>query len=341
MPQQSRCCSRPTSKSTSKDNEKRIPLHYAAKNGHEAVCAVLLDQPLHQAGKAHHDAQTPDSKTEKPTTTLSHYTANSAPYSSTLERSLTTSRDAQMKAADVNNRTALHEAAGGGHRAVVKLLLELGSDDQMLKTTDEQRTALHEAARGGHWKVVGLLLDQGAWHTVRDAAGKTPLHLAAEFTHEEVARMLLSRGADPKLTTNDHLTVRQLVETRLKAVRKSEERATAAAADGTATPTTPATTSISDAKIKKWSEILKILETQDRSPRLSIVPILDGEAVENRFDVSIIDFASGIRSRRRDVLTVHGLLKLNKELSVFKKKEESRELQPSEFKWVHLPVNNL
>jgi uncharacterized protein len=46
--------------------------------------------------------------------------------------------------------------------------------------------------------MVELLIDRGAKVDARDAAGRTPLMIAAGFTHTSVVRLLLASGADPK-----------------------------------------------------------------------------------------------------------------------------------------------
>jgi len=86
-------------------------------------------------------------------------------------------------------------------------------------------TPLHAAAQTGNVKVVGKLLAGGAdpnARTSKIAAGGggfaaeffrqppgevTPLHLAARNNHEDVMRLLVAAGADPKLKGQDGTTL--------------------------------------------------------------------------------------------------------------------------------------
>ena len=109
-----------------------------------------------------------------------------------------------------------------GDVPAVRALLD-GPHDE----TDEQgRTLLHIAAIHGRKAVASLLLDRGADPKAQDGGGGTPLHGAALRTHwippgqrhgmrlyeacgnehEEVARMLLERGADPRARDRDGTT---------------------------------------------------------------------------------------------------------------------------------------
>lgn len=58
---------------------------------------------------------------------------------------------------------------------------------------------LHEAARNGKLDDVRTLLSDGADINAKDAAGDTPLYLAADAGHAPVVRLLLAHGADPNL----------------------------------------------------------------------------------------------------------------------------------------------
>ena len=87
--------------------------------------------------------------------------------------------------------TALQRAAGLGHSACVRLLLEHGAK------VDERdvsgNTALVFAAVGGHVETVKLLLAAGADPNRRDEQGKTVLQHAARYP--EVVEALLKAGA--------------------------------------------------------------------------------------------------------------------------------------------------
>lgn len=67
------------------------------------------------------------------------------------------------------------------------------------------RTALHVAAEEVHLFVVMMLLAKGANPNVRDATRRTPLHLAAygdprrEGERYQIVKVLLAKGADPQL----------------------------------------------------------------------------------------------------------------------------------------------
>jgi ankyrin repeat protein len=58
-----------------------------------------------------------------------------------------------------DGRAGLHWAAGEGHEAIVRLLLENGVDKE--STSSHGRRVLHLAAENGHEAVVRLLLHSG------------------------------------------------------------------------------------------------------------------------------------------------------------------------------------
>ena len=71
-------------------------------------------------------------------------------------------------------------------------------------------TALHDAALGGHREVVQLLLDNNANLNARNKAGETPIMLAVRHSRPEVAELLRDAGADFTLRSNKGESARDL-----------------------------------------------------------------------------------------------------------------------------------
>jgi ankyrin repeat protein len=91
--------------------------------------------------------------------------------------------------------TPLISAALDNQPAIAELLLSKGAD--VMARNSGGFTALHAAAYSGSLPIVKLLLDKGA--VLEDAgnkAGVTPMMVAGEENHVEVAELLIARGAD-------------------------------------------------------------------------------------------------------------------------------------------------
>ncbi|MGH9219080.1 MAG: ankyrin repeat domain-containing protein, partial [Vicinamibacterales bacterium] len=94
----------------------------------------------------------------------------------------------------------LYLAAKGGHSAVVAALLAAGADPKTL--TSNGTTALMIAAAAGDTRTITSLVENGSDINARDGAkGETPLMFAAAFNRVDAVKLLLSRGADHKVTT--------------------------------------------------------------------------------------------------------------------------------------------
>ncbi|KAM4558014.1 uncharacterized protein ankrd50l isoform 2-T2 [Odontesthes bonariensis] len=109
-----------------------------------------------------------------------------------------------MEHVDNEGWTALRSAAWGGHREVVRLLLDAGAD--VNGCDSEGRTALRAAAWGGHEEIVLTLLDYGAQVDTADGKGRTPLIAAAYMGHHETVEILLDHNAQVDLADGDGRT---------------------------------------------------------------------------------------------------------------------------------------
>ena len=102
---------------------------------------------------------------------------------------------ADINAQDIHGQTPLHWPSQEGHLEVVQLLLEHGATLNVQARHNNQ-TPLHLASKYGWLEVVRLLLDHGADVQVRNQGGLTPFLLATQEEHDEVAQLLLGRGAE-------------------------------------------------------------------------------------------------------------------------------------------------
>lgn len=94
-------------------------------------------------------------------------------------------------------------AAARGMLPFVRELLARGADVQAEDL--DNWTALLNAAKSGHTDVVRLLIDHGADIDHRDMGGWTSLMWSAYYGHTEIARILLDKGADIFAHGNFHL----------------------------------------------------------------------------------------------------------------------------------------
>uniref|UniRef100_A0A5F8GDG9 IQ motif and ankyrin repeat containing 1 n=1 Tax=Monodelphis domestica TaxID=13616 RepID=A0A5F8GDG9_MONDO len=89
--------------------------------------------------------------------------------------------------------------------------LRLKSHVAMVECTDaNENTPLSEAAGGGHPASVKFLVENGANLNCKGAFGRTPLYRAAFGGHLAVVEILLQNGADPRIYADDGNTPQQL-----------------------------------------------------------------------------------------------------------------------------------
>ena len=102
--------------------------------------------------------------------------------------------------------SSLHYAAFWGLHSIVHFLVIEHSQDVHSRNFANDRTPLHLASQGGHEQVASFLLERGADPSAQDKDGSTPLHLVSLWGHGEVAHMLIERGADPSAQDEDEKT---------------------------------------------------------------------------------------------------------------------------------------
>ncbi|RDW65991.1 hypothetical protein BP6252_09626 [Coleophoma cylindrospora] len=95
---------------------------------------------------------------------------------------------------DSKGRTPLSWAAGGGHVAMIKVLLENGAEVD--SKDNSGRTPMSWAATNGNEAMVKLLLEKGAEVSSKDNSGRTPMSWAAAHGHQAVVKLLLEKGAE-------------------------------------------------------------------------------------------------------------------------------------------------
>ena len=93
----------------------------------------------------------------------------------------------------------IHEAAKDGNIKAVKQHLDAGADVNS-KGGYENGTALHFAAGKGHKEIVELLIAKGVDVNAKNNRGGTPLHLA---NNKEIAELLIANGADVNAKDED------------------------------------------------------------------------------------------------------------------------------------------
>lgn len=105
---------------------------------------------------------------------------------------------------DAQGCTALLRAAGGGHRAVIELLLTRGADPKLAARTGA--TPLSAAVSMRHVEIVDRLLTAGATLEQRLPGDVTVLMLAAALGMPDVCTRLLAAGANINATDAQGLT---------------------------------------------------------------------------------------------------------------------------------------
>ena len=96
----------------------------------------------------------------------------------------------------------------------LRLALDYGNNSFDWYSDEYGNTALHVAAVQGHTACIGVLLDRGADIKIKTNQGLTALHIAAHQSHTVCIGVLLDRGADAEIKTNQGATALHLATQR-------------------------------------------------------------------------------------------------------------------------------
>ena len=107
--------------------------------------------------------------------------------------------DAPTSLKNAAGKTALRLACEGEHASIVKIV---GKSASLLATTKDGDTPLHIAAASGHKECVEALLQLDAPTSLKNAAGKTALHITCEKGHASIVK-IVGKSASLLATTKD------------------------------------------------------------------------------------------------------------------------------------------
>lgn len=177
------------------------PIDVAAMNGHIDVVRALTTRGVSL------DHVSLDGRT------ILHHAASGTSASADQVVSYVLTEDEHLvNNLDACGRTALHIAIDKGNVSSVEVLLHHGANVHLLvggSSVGSSRTesALHLAAKGQHHDIVRLLLDQpGVEIDVRDSVEQTPLIHAVSLQNCDIARTLISHGANPNSSDQGGVT---------------------------------------------------------------------------------------------------------------------------------------
>jgi hypothetical protein len=194
---------------------------------HHLSVWIWISDPYHRRYIPHRSYVAPETTTSTPL----HYAASIGLHDVVAFLIDEHSQDVQACDTSYGEETPLHAASRGGHAVVAQLLLEHGAN--VMAKTQAERTPLHLASIDGHVEVTRVLLkhgakvnimdndesesDMGCWWQGRHLLEEkkttikrsTPLMLALQDRHDDVAGVLLEHGADRSIrpVISHHYTV--------------------------------------------------------------------------------------------------------------------------------------
>ena len=122
---------------------------------------------------------------------------------------------ASLLATDKNGDTPLHIAAAMGDKECVEALLQLDAPIYIMLRNAAGKTALHVACERGHAQIVKMIGEE-TYLLATTEDGDTPLHIAAAMGHEECVEALLQLDAPLMLRNAAGKTVRDVAQYDMK-----------------------------------------------------------------------------------------------------------------------------
>uniref|UniRef100_A0A158PNG3 ANK_REP_REGION domain-containing protein n=1 Tax=Anisakis simplex TaxID=6269 RepID=A0A158PNG3_ANISI len=175
----------------------QLPLHYAccrsSPRGYRVACLLLnaRDERLYE-----------DREKCLPINYAILY--NNIPL---IKKLLERNTQQQIKHVDGNGDTLLHLACRKSEDEIVQLIVDRGGFD-VNQTNAMGWTALHEVACNGDEKALKIMIKLQADANIHDQEDRTPLHVAAERGHTQVAEMLIDKfGGSIGARTRDGSTL--------------------------------------------------------------------------------------------------------------------------------------
>ena len=154
---------------------EQTPLHYACSGGHVDMVRMLISE-----------FQADTTLQDKCGDTPLHWAASCGRGEVAL--TLITEFGCDANLPNNNSYTSLHDACEYGQASVVRMV---GKYASVLATTKDGDTPLHIAAAGGHKECVEALLQLDAPIVLRNAEGKTALHLMLEGGRSNIMRIFI------------------------------------------------------------------------------------------------------------------------------------------------------
>jgi ankyrin repeat protein len=101
---------------------------------------------------------------------------------------------ADVNAGDAVGIVPLQWASENGHTDVVRILVESGARVDR-REAESGQGLMHRVSIYGHVEIARLLLSRGADPVGKDAAGRAPVYYACRYGHEQLAGLLVENGA--------------------------------------------------------------------------------------------------------------------------------------------------